>query len=131
MNKQDPKFIKDGMTTYVNKVSSHHYATSRNANRIIFYPVFKGDYCIMIKATISVEGEVSIDTQTNRHRKGFRESLFLNNKDNEHHISIKRHKTYDNLFDGVKEYIDEQDEPILNYTFRIKVKDDLTKMLNK
>ena len=132
MNKQDPKFIKDGMISYVNKVSNHHYATDKSDNRIIFYPYFKDARCIMFKVSIGTDDKIHIDSAYSSHKRDFKERLFLDRRPYEKIRSIKKYKRYANLFDGVKEYLDSQkDSDIFSYSFKTKILEKVKDVISK
>jgi hypothetical protein len=122
MNKQDPKFIKDRMVEYVNKVSHHYYQHSKEAekpgNKVIFVPFIKDSEAIMFKIEINAEDKVvMVDHERCSSKRCFKGQLFhIWRSPYQTLTSIKKYKRYVEIEDKAKDFI-ENNKDLINEKF--------------
>jgi len=116
MKKTDPKFIKNEMIEYVNKVAHHHYQHDLNKeitlNRIMFIPFIKDDECIMFIVHIKKDGIISLSHEKYSDKRNLKVQLFHVYRSNDVLRSIKKCKHYNEIVENVKSILNENKEKI-------------------
>jgi len=140
MNKQDPKFIKDEMIKYVEKVSNHHYQHNANkekpGDRVMYLPYMKDDKCLMIVIGVRKDESLYVSGEFSDRKRTFKEQLFHMYRTYHKLTSVKRYKVYEEIVNKAKQYLKDHEQEIKdlpiteNYSAKIQFLSKLEKYLN-